>query len=528
MKLTLQKKILTPFFALTLMIFLFMAYLHHALNVEISRISTEQRHFYSIEEAINAIYRDVQSGILTRDEHYAITAARTSVELFEQFEQLSKAYPKSTAHLQQAYLEYFTSLVSVTSLFLENRTLEARQRLVEIEKIFVRIQGDMHAVKTQLEDTQQQMTNRINQLIFIFSGLVIIVLLLQWFSIISSIRPIKASRTMLKAITAGDLTLRLPIKNRDEITEMMHSFNQVVAHLQSLITRLTHNADTLATAATELSTVSAQTTDHLHAMSEHTASVASTAKQSSADTQEVAKGMEHANANLQSAATATEQISATIGAVALNTDKARQITQDAGNRTTAMSALMEKLSQAAAEIGEVTDTITRISSQTNLLALNATIEAANAGDAGKGFAVVAKEVKQLATQTAHATDDIKQKIHSVQDFVEQATTDISTITQIMTEMNHLVIDIASAIEEQTSVTQNLARHVAQIASTVSDANQKTAKTAAASQDMAVNISQVDTAASEIGCSSKHIHDSATELAKLAEEIKTEIRQFKAA
>ena len=138
---------------------------------------------------------------------------------------------------------------------------------------------------------------------------------------------------------------------------------------------------------------------------------------------------------------------------------------------------MQKLGQAAQEIGQVTETITNISAQTNLLALNATIEAARAGTAGKGFAVVANEIKELARQTAEATEDIKARIAGIQDSTGTAISDIGQITTVIKDVGGIVASIAAAIEEQATVTKDVAGNIAQASTGVRDANQHVNQTA---------------------------------------------------
>jgi HAMP domain-containing protein len=212
-------------------------------------------------------------------------------------------------------------------------------------------------------------------------GFVAILLLIQ--AVVSRVvtRPIRQTAAMLRDIAEGegDLTRRLGTGSRDEIAELAGYFNQFVAKLQDLIQQITGNAQTVASSATELSTVSAQTAQSVNHLSGKTTTVAAAAEEASANTTSVADGMEQASTNLSSVAGATEEMSATIGEIAANSEKARAISAAAGSQAASVSALMQQLGQAAQEIGKVTETITSISAQTNLLALNATIEAARAG-----------------------------------------------------------------------------------------------------------------------------------------------------
>ena len=341
-------------------------------------------------------------------------------------------------------------------------------------------------------------------------------------------RPIRHTADMLKDISEGegDLTRRLDVASHDELGDMATDFNRFVEKLQGIIGRIAGTAETVASSAASLSAVSAQTAQSVQMMSDKTSTVAAAAEESSANTLSVASSMEQATTNLYSVASATEEMSATIGEIAANSEKARAISADAAVQASSVSALMQQLGQAAQEIGMVTETITDISSQTNLLALNATIEAARAGAAGKGFAVVANEIKELAKQTAAATGDIKARIGGVQGSAGSAIADIEKITAVIKEVGHLVSGIATAIEEQSAVTRDVAGNIAQASAGVQEANERVAQTASVSSSIAQDIAGVDAAAGEIRSGGEQVQASAVELAGLAEQLKTLVEQFR--
>ena len=187
---------------------------------------------------------------------------------------------------------------------------------------------------------------------------------------------------------------------------------------------------------------------------------------------------------------------------------------------------MQKLGQAAQEIGHVTETITNISAQTNLLALNATIEAARAGTAGKGFAVVANEIKELARQTAEATEDIKTRIAGVQNSTLTAIADIDQITSVIKEVGGIVSSIAAAIEEQATVTKDVAGNIAQASGGVRESNQRVSQTAQVSASIARDIAGVNAAATDIRQGGEQVQSSAAELTKLAEQLGAQVAQFR--
>jgi len=187
---------------------------------------------------------------------------------------------------------------------------------------------------------------------------------------------------------------------------------------------------------------------------------------------------------------------------------------------------MKQLGTAAQEIGKVTETITSISSQTNLLALNATIEAARAGAAGKGFAVVANEIKELAQQTASATEEIKGRISGIQSSTGAAIADVDKIAGVIREVGEIVATIATAIEEQAAVTRDMARNIAEASSGVKDANERVAQTATVSQEIARDIAAVNTASGEMTSASQQVQASSMDLSQLAEQLKAMVGRFK--
>jgi methyl-accepting chemotaxis protein len=342
------------------------------------------------------------------------------------------------------------------------------------------------------------------------------------------IRPIRATTAMLKDIAQGegDLTKRLEAKSKDEIGEMATWFNLFVEKIQGIIRDTQGNARTLAAAATELSAVSSQTAAGVKSVAERATTVAAAAEEASANTTTVAASTEQASASLTALASATEQMSATVGEIAANTAKARAISEEATGKAQTVSGLMQRLGQAAQEIGQVTETITDIAAQTKLLALNATIEAARAGAAGKGFAVVANEIKELARQTAEATEDIKGKVGGVQTATSAAVGDIQQVAQVTVEVGQIVAGIAAAIEEQATVTKDVAGNIAQASAGVKEATERVAQTATVSQSIAADIAGVNGTVTDLRGGGEQVQASAAELSRLAEGLTGLVGRFR--
>jgi methyl-accepting chemotaxis protein len=248
----------------------------------------------------------------------------------------------------------------------------------------------------------------------------------------------------------------------------------------------------------------------------------------SANSVSVAAGMEEASTNLTTMAAATEEMTSTIGEIAANSEKARTITLEASQQAGRVTELMQELSHAAQAIGKVTETITTISDQTKLLALNATIEAARAGAAGKGFAVVAHEIKELARQTADATEDIKGKVGGIQSSTSGTLEDLNKISGVIGQVSEIVNTIAAAIEEQSAVTKDIAKNVTEATAGVKDANHRVAEISTVSRSVANDIATVSQAANDVATGGEQVLTSAGQLSQLAGELQRNISRFKLA
>jgi len=365
-------------------------------------------------------------------------------------------------------------------------------------------------------------------------GLGILALLTALFfswSITSSIAgPLGASVKTLDEAAKGNLTVEADsgiLDRKDEVGDLARSTQDLIKSLRSMVSEVGTGALTLTSAAGEMSTIASGLSKGSKDVAGLANTVAAAAEESSANTTSVAAAMGQATTNLTSVASATEEMSATVGEIASNAEKARSISGQATTQAEAISAMMRDLGRAAQDIGKVTETITSISAQTNLLALNATIEAARAGAAGKGFAVVANEIKELAQQTAGATEDIKSKISSIQASTGGAMGDIEKIAGVIKEVGEIVSSIAAAIEEQSTVTKDVATNIAQASTGMKDANERVAQTATVSQEIAKDIANVNSTVTTLVSGSDQVLAGASELSSLAEQLKERVAQFRA-
>ena len=249
----------------------------------------------------------------------------------------------------------------------------------------------------------------------------------------------------LAAVAEGDLTRRPTVSGNDELGAMADSLDQALARLRDLVAGVSTESNNLAAEAESLRKVA-------HESELNAATTAARVDEVSSQATELSHSVE-------TLAAGTDEMTASIREIGRNTNDAASTAANAVQVTETTNHTIAKLGESSAEIGTVIKSITSIAEQTNLLALNATIEAARAGEAGKGFAVVANEVKDLAQETATATEDISRRVEQIQLDTEAAVTAISEISQIIAHINDAQSTIASAVDQQTATTNEMGRNV---------------------------------------------------------------------
>ena len=316
-------------------------------------------------------------------------------------------------------------------------------------------------------------------------------------------RSISSSATrmlaMIQQVAAKNLAIDdMEIASRDEIGQAGVALNEMKNGLHTVIQSIAETATHVASASEELSSTSQQ----ISANSEETSTQAGV----------VASSAQQVNQNLQSVSTGADEMTTTIQSIASNAHEAATVASNAVQTAQSANATVGKLGRSSAEIGEVIKVITSIAQQTNLLALNATIEAARAGEAGKGFAVVANEVKELAKQTAKATEDISRRINAIQTDTKGAVDAIASISGVINQINGISGTIATAVEEQSATTNEMTRNVTDAAK--------------GSGEITLNIAGVAEAGRGTSNSAHESQKAANELAEMAVQLRSLVDQFK--
>jgi methyl-accepting chemotaxis protein len=312
------------------------------------------------------------------------------------------------------------------------------------------------------------------------------------------VRSLERVRVVCDALAGNDLTRTSDLTSRDEPGRMGQALDAAITSLRRTVATIDESASSLAGASEQMNNTAAQ--------------MAMSANETSAQAQAVSAAAEEISRSVDTVSAGSEEMGASIREISQNASEAARVAFEAVAVTAATSATMNKLGDSSAEIGNVIKVITSIAGQTNLLALNATIEAARAGEAGKGFAVVASEVKDLAQETARATQDISGRVEAIQADTTGAVAAIEEISLVIGRISDFQTTIASAVEEQTATTAEMSRSVSEAA--------------AGTNEIAQSITGVASAAGATSDGVAQTQDATAELARMSQQLSTIVSGFR--
>jgi methyl-accepting chemotaxis protein len=502
------------------------------------------------------IRNNEQEYLLTGDEKYAQAAKASIATLLDAFKKsgILKEHREDTEKITAEYQEAFDALVA------EDRVVASL--LVQMRDAVSKVESGVHEITESTNTLVDKEIKRTMSSAKTFSrigmasgiGAVVFGLLLSFLITRAITTPLAETLNFAHKLADGDLASRMEVVCDDEIGKLGRALNISSENLSSMIRVIKEKSTTLATAASQLSSVSLQLKENSEIVSKQSNTVnesaeslsvnintmAGAAEEMSVNIGSVSGGAEGMSLDMNTVAAAIEQMATSIKEVADNATDASDVSGTAMERSKVASGTMNTLGNAAFEIGKVTEVIKRIAEQTNLLALNATIEAASAGEAGKGFAVVAHEIKELASQSAQAAEDIAAKIRGVQDNTQEAVKVISSVSEIINSINYSVADIARSVKEQNSTANEIAETVGRTKKATDDVASAIAEISLGANDMSESIGDSATRASEVtkiidgvkhviadaNEGATQVNDSAGQLSEMAADMLKMVERFK--
>lgn len=413
-----------------------------------------------------------------------------------------------------------------------------RTRLMEYTETMFNetLPGILDGIQNQLEiDLTSYAQKHIQQLVstrnkvLVFGVLIVILTLLASIPIISAITGrLRNVQTRMDDIATGegDLTKRLDVQGSDEIARLSHSFNLFVDNIVSVLelirstnSRLEQSSEVMLGSSQEMNVFSRSTDGQIREVTQS----ANVMKAANKDMSDAAMDIASASNQL---AVATEELSNSIHEIAKTCSEESTVSEKAKKQAEKAQGVTSDLMDYAREINSIVKIISDIAAQTNLLALNATIEAASAGEAGKGFAVVANEVKELARQSAGATEKITRQVEQIQSASSSSYEAISEISKIIDQVNHYSMSIASAAEQQSATTNEIAQSVNNVSSQVTRLSDKITAFFQSSETISDRLRDAAEASTRILQETERIKHQANDLNAIEEENKQLISRFK--
>ncbi len=408
-----------------------------------------------------------------------------------------------------------------------NSGFKDKSQLSVIEKMNITLLSQSNKAVSMMQKSSEK---RVKFLIWVqLLGLILGAVAIGWsvFVVTNVLKKLSSVNSIVKQYASGNLTERVDVGEiNDELDETQSEVNDLGEKTGGIVRQIYNANDVLVNVSKDFSQTFEVIANSAESVKSGSNTVAAAAEQASASVNSISSGTKQMSTSVQSVATSMEEMSASINEVAKSCQKESSIAEEASQKVKSTHVVMGQLSSSAQEIGRIVSAINDIADKTNLLALNATIEAASAGDAGKGFAVVANEVKELAKQTALATDEIKQQIGTMQENTASSLDAMDEISSVIEDVNSISHTIVVAVEEQSATANEIARSIGEASNAASTIARNVEETAMGISEVSSNIQKINVETGDMADNIISSHQKVNELAGLGEELKSVVSVFK--